>query len=651
MRLIQIIVLSVFACAASVASADVAELYGRASAVWDARVSPDGSKVALGCAPTGRQAVCIFSLTENAEPQVFYAGDEARVESFYWASDEYLVGVVAITENVRSARGMKQYDVRRAISYHVGTEDTAILMRDQGAWSDLTGLVSVCDSKPDTMVMQIGYRPTERNEIGTRLSDSLVGVRTALYDVDLASGKSRDRPVRDASVVKTILDTACDPVVNVIYNDERQAFRIERADTRATLLEKVGVQIWPMSALGLNNSRDGLIVRADYEDLVGLYEIGLEDGSISPITYEGVELGKMGIIRNHFSDAVIGFTGTDDLQRHFYIDENLRALQSRISNALGGANVRVSSFTRNYDLYTLEAEQPGRPTEFFLYEADPENLSPLGSAAPQFAERLLPTIEPASFSARDGLTIPAYVVLPPGKTLSDGPFPTVVMPHGGPEARDTARFDWWSQGLAEAGYAVIKPNFRGSSGYGREFRDAGFGEFGGKMIADIVDAISWAEAEGIAAPDGVCVAGASYGGYAALMSALRAPGRAACIIAVAPVTNIYEHMARFERDTATYRYWSRYVGGDVFASEDVKRDITPAQRVGDFSAPVLLMHGKDDLVVTIAQARRFKDEWGSRPGLTYIELEGQDHFLRTTQARYEVLRASLAHLAANHPAR
>jgi dipeptidyl aminopeptidase/acylaminoacyl peptidase len=148
----------------------------------------------------------------------------------------------------------------------------------------------------------------------------------------------------------------------------------------------------------------------------------------------------------------------------------------------------------------------------------------------------------------------------------------------------------------------------------------------------------------------VCVVGGSYGGYSALMTALRAPERVGCVVAVAPVTDPFKQMARFERGTFAYNYLARYVGGDVFTAEEEKRDISPEERAADISAPVLLMHGESDLVVRPQQSRNFEKAWGARPGLRYVKLNGQDHDLTSTNARRSVLRESLAHLAAYHPA-
>ena len=255
-----------------------------------------------------------------------------------------------------------------------------------------------------------------------------------------------------------------------------------------------------------------------------------------------------------------GFSYIDDLPMHTYTDPKLDSLQQALTDILQ-MNVRIVSMSTDRSMMTIAAETAGKPIQYFLYDAANSGLEALGNIAPHVAAQETGAVTEFSYDARDGLEISAYLTLPPGKKFEDGPFPVIVMPHGGPEARDYATFDWWPQAYAAAGYAVVQPNFRGSSGYGPDFRDAGFGEFGGKMIDDVVDAIGWAETSGLSKGGSACVLGASYGGYAALMSALRASGKVSCIVAVAPVTDIFAHMTRYGSDSASYKYWERYVGG------------------------------------------------------------------------------------------
>ncbi|MEM7767383.1 MAG: prolyl oligopeptidase family serine peptidase [Pseudomonadota bacterium] len=505
------------------AHGEVAELFGRADAVWDAQVSPDGQHVALGCGPTGAKAVCIYSLVADKKPMVFYPGDDMRVQWFYWGGEDYVVTNVASLETLRTSAGLKQYDVRRAVSYSLETGKNALLMRDLGNWVDLTGLVSTCDRKPGRIMMSVGYRASGDAPTGSRISGIGLGFRSELYEVNLKNGRTRKKPDRAASIAYQLLGTDCEPLVDVIYNDERKTYAIDKSDTRERIFALDDVDVWPMSVLGTTIDASALVVRADYGDTYGMFSMSLADGAMEPITYEGAELGRMGVVCDTFSDAVIGFRSTDDIEEHLYIDQELVDLQALVEGALPGQSARVLSFSRDRGLYTIEAEAPGVPRTFYLYDVAATELSPLGALAPQTEGRALGTVEAVTYEARDGLEIPAYLTLPSGQTRDDGPFPTVLLPHGGPEARDTAAYDWWSQAYAAAGYAVLQPNFRGSAGYGKAFRDAGFGEFGGKMVDDVVDAIAWAEAEGVSDPRGVSVAGASYGGYSALMTALKAP--------------------------------------------------------------------------------------------------------------------------------
>jgi len=134
------------------------------------------------------------------------------------------------------------------------------------------------------------------------------------------------------------------------------------------------------------------------------------------------------------------------------------------------------------------------------------------------------------------------------------------------------------------------------------------------------------------------------------MTALRAPEKVGCVVAVAPVTDIVTHMSRFDRDTAPHRYWARYAGADPFSDDEFRTDISPVRRTTDYRAKVLLMHGDEDLVVEYSQSRVFARRWGDRSGMKFVTLEGADHFMRTSAIRRTVLEESLAFLAQHHPA-
>lgn len=641
-----------FACclAAGTAQADVAALYGQSDNVWDAQISPSGRYVALGCSPTGWPSICVYDMQSPGEPRLLQGSEETRLLNFYWASDKHIISNSATFTSLKALERPVKYEFRRALSFDVTTGKLAMLLENVGLYLDTTNVVSTCSAKPDKIMMQLSVRVSEDAPAGSKIRVVNSGIRSQQYEVDLASGRGKALKFRNASIAGTLVDNNCDALVNIIYNDQRGEFALETAKDNRRFFELKNVPIWPMDVIGMSDDGKSVVVRADYADRYGLYTIRISDGAMTPIVLDGEEIGNLGVMRDEDRGTIYGFAYEDDLVGHLYTDPALVSLQKELEEIFQ-KEVRIRSMSRDRSMMTISAESAGKPIEYFLYDASSSEISPLGSIAPQLAEDSTSSVSPFTYTARDGLEIPAYLTLPPGKTRADGPFPVIVMPHGGPEARDNASFDWWPQAYAKAGYAVIQPNFRGSSGYGPEFRDSGFGEFGGKMINDIVDAANWAESEGLAKNGSVCVVGASYGGYAALMSGLNSSGKVSCVVAVSPVTDIFGHMANYETNSAGYQYWARYVGGDKFSAPDMRKSVTPAARTSEYSVPVMILHGKSDSVVQVSQSKNFARAWGTRPGLTFIEMNGEDHYLRSTKARKDILSESLNFLETNHPGR
>lgn len=238
---------------------------------------------------------------------------------------------------------------------------------------------------------------------------------------------------------------------------------------------------------------------------------------------------------------------------------------------------------------------------------------------------------PVTYTARDGTDLPGYLTLPPdseGKNL-----PTVVLPHGGPGSRDVWGFDWLVQFLAARGYAVMQPNFCGSSGYG----DAWFGKNGFQAwetaVGDVNDAGKWLVAEGIADPSKMAIAGWSYGGYAALQSQVADPDLFKAVVAIAPVTDL-NLLVEENRRYTSYINVQRFVGTGPHVSSG-----SPARHADAFTAPVLLVHGTYDLNVGSAHSKLMEDRLeGAGKSVDYLEFEGLDHYLVHSQARGIMLK-------------
>jgi dipeptidyl aminopeptidase/acylaminoacyl peptidase len=232
--------------------------------------------------------------------------------------------------------------------------------------------------------------------------------------------------------------------------------------------------------------------------------------------------------------------------------------------------------------------------------------------------------------------------------------PLIVLPHGGPAARDTADFDWWSQALADQGYAVLQPNYRGSS-LNRHHLEAGFGQWGRKMQTDLSDGVRYLAKEGIIDPARVCIVGGSYGGYAALAGATIDPGVYRCAVSVAGLSDL-KRMLQFTNDKHLYggpeadlRYLDRFLG--VKGPDDPALDaISPIKHVDDIKAPVLLIHGHDDTVVPFEQSQVMYDAMRhAGKDVQLVELAHEDHWLSKSETRLQMLQASVQFLRAHNP--
>jgi dipeptidyl aminopeptidase/acylaminoacyl peptidase len=246
-------------------------------------------------------------------------------------------------------------------------------------------------------------------------------------------------------------------------------------------------------------------------------------------------------------------------------------------------------------------------------------------------------VKPFTYTARDGMTIPAYLTLPPGSPGKN--LPLVVMPHGGPHARDTAVFYPWAQFLASRGYAVLQPQFRGSSGFGARHLEAGKFQWGLAMQNDVTDGVKHLIANGTADASKVCIYGWSYGGYAAMAGLTLTPELYKCGVAGAGISDLLLFLGdntRWSEDRG--KFWKDYIGSPN-ADRDRLIATSPIKQVGRIRVPLLLIHPKDDTVVPLRQSTMMAEAMraAGKP-VEYIELDGDDHWLSRTSTSRRVLR-------------
>ena len=298
-------------------------------------------------------------------------------------------------------------------------------------------------------------------------------------------------------------------------------------------------------------------------------------------------------------------------------------------------------------IYTTGPRDPG---SWHVYREKDKNVRELVRALPLDPSRL-GTGKVVHYKARDGLDIMGYLTLPPNAKPGVPP-PLVMFPHGGPEDRDTAGFDPFVQLLASRGYAVFQPNFRGSSGFGKKFADAGKRHWGTAMQDDLTDGFEYLVKNGFAAHGRACIVGFSYGGYAALAAATQTPDLYRCAVSYAGISDLPEFLTYKKRARGAmselWTYMKRQVG-DPDTDEAMLVAHSPDRLAAAVTAPVLLLHGKEDKNVPREQSELMANALGKAgKQVELIEIENTHH-IPAREGWQQIGNAVIAFLEKNLP--
>jgi dipeptidyl aminopeptidase/acylaminoacyl peptidase len=304
-------------------------------------------------------------------------------------------------------------------------------------------------------------------------------------------------------------------------------------------------------------------------------------------------------------DQVDGIAYEDDRPRIHWLDPDYRIIQASVDRALPGKVNTLLNRSDDGHRILIWSSAPDDPGTYYVFDRQARRLETFASPYPQLVDRRFAPMRAITYRSRDGTEIPAYLTLPPGRP--ERSLPLVLLPHGGPFARDSWSFNPEVQFLASRGYAVLQPNFRGSTGYGRAYVERGYGQIGTGMIDDMEDGVNHLVEQGVADSARVCIMGSSYGGYAAMWAAIRTPSRYRCAISWAGPTDMRRMIRYDSRYVIAPRYareWQRRLAGEQAGDLDA---ISPLRQQARLTVPLLIGHGERDSRVPIAQAREMID--------------------------------------------
>ncbi len=382
-----------------------------------------------------------------------------------------------------------------------------------------------------------------------------------------------------------------------------------------------------------DDPRIAIVASREGGDRFGLYEYDITTHTVGKSLYQHprVDVGEPvgGLIYDPDSTKMLGVYFVDELWEAHYFDSVLADVQATLETAFPSAAViQPYAWSSDRRRFVVHVSGPKDPGSYHLLDMGKRQATLIGRTHPDISPEELGEVMLIKYKARDGAKIPGYLTMPPHK--GDKKLPMVVMPHGGPELRDYVQYDEWAQMLANRGYVVFQPNFRGSGGYGKAFAEAGHRQWGRLMQDDVTDGVNALIADGTADPARVSIVGASYGGYAALAGGAFTPDLYRCVVSIAGVSDIpamlNEEKSRFGAASAVFEYWVKRLG-DPAADLGKMQAVSPALHADKFKAPVLLIHGNRDEVVPIDQSQRMEKALktaGKYVRLTTIPDEGHN---------------------------
>lgn len=342
-------------------------------------------------------------------------------------------------------------------------------------------------------------------------------------------------------------------------------------------------------------------------------------------------------IFDHVKRRLVGVHYLGDAAGTVWFDDEMKQLQARIDKRLPGLvnRLHVPECGACTPWIVVETFSDRQPPLFLLWNRESDALQSVGSAKPAIPAKLMAERDFVRFAARDGLSIPMHVTKPAGK----GPWPAVVLLHGGPWVRGGS-WEWTSESqfLASRGYLVLEPEFRGSDGYGQKHFRAGFKEWGLKMQDDVSDATRWAIERKLADPQRICLAGASYGGYATLMGLIREPEMYRCGVAWAAVTdiNLMYDITWSDFPEAWKQYGMPGMIGDKVKDAAQLEQTSPLKQAHRLKQPLLLAFGAADERVPLDHGTKFRDAVSkTNTQVEWVVYNGEGHGFFKPENRFD----------------
>lgn len=633
-------ILAHFGGTANAAEMPPLSLYGSLPGVERAAISESGDLVAMIGQVSGERTLVV--LDQNKKPLRTLVLGDAKVRGLYWVGDDRVLLYKSDTVKLGVGFTTDRTEAFTMLVIPVKSLETWMIFENNRM---ITGGVRGFFGIQQREGRYYGYFGGIAMDGDFRSGPYLKSTATVLFEVDLQDGKAtaiapryegpgfRDWVLGPGGKVRAFLD----------FDSRKGAWSVRT--TEHGEIAKGTNRLGKVNLVGLGTTPGTVIFAEEREgEAERWFEIPEKGGELKEIL-PGASIDAAFIDQN--TRQLIGWREEGDVPAYHFSDTFRQKVANATVKAFPNVAVHIQGWNKAFDRLLVMTEGQGDPQTWWSVNIRTGNASDVGTSYPMDAAMVGP-MKMVRYKAADGLEIPAVLTLPPGREAKN--LPVVILPHGGPSSRDYPGFDWWAQAFASRGYAVLQPNFRGSTGYSDEFRRAGQREWGGKMQSDLSDGLAYLAAQGIADPKRACIVGASYGGYAALAGVTLQQGLYRCAVAVAGVSDLVKMVNTDIRESGSDKVMKMALAEELGAKSDL-RAVSPVHFATKADAPILLIHGKDDLVVPFEQSR-IMDAALRKAGkpVELVTLPGEDHWLSRGATRLAMLEAAVGFVLKNNPA-
>ena len=380
-------------------------------------------------------------------------------------------------------------------------------------------------------------------------------------------------------------------------------------------------------------------------DKSAIYTFNLETAEEDTLIFEHQEVDVYNLMRSKKRKVITGVSYTTDKTQMHFFDEWRENIQNKLESKLTGFEVALSDLARDEKSAIIVTYSDRSRGTYYYYDIENDDLTKLADLSPWLNEEDMAYMNPISYQSRDGLTIPGYLTLPVNYKQGDK-LPVVINPHGGPWARDYWGFNPEVQYLANQGYAVLQMNFRGSVGYGREFWELSFKQWGKTMQDDITDGVNWLISEGIADPDRIAIYGASYGGYATLAGLAFTPDLYACGVDYVGVSNIFTLLETLPPYWELGRQMMYEMIGNPETEKEILEAASPIFHIDKIKSPLFVAQGANDQRVKQAESDQIVNALQEKGiDVPYMLKEDEGHGFYNEENKFDFYREMTEFLA------